>query len=101
MAGQERGEGIFCIVDLHADQALRAAGTARGAVRPAAILLAAGLDPPRSVLFRQSDVPAHTELTWLLANVTSYGELSRMTQFKDKAGRPASSPRPGCSSTRC
>jgi tryptophanyl-tRNA synthetase len=51
-----------------------------------AVLLAAGLDPERCVLFRQSDVHEHTELTWLLSSVTSYGELSRMTQFKDKAG---------------
>ncbi len=51
-----------------------------------AVLLAAGLDPERCVLFRQSDVREHTELTWLLSSVTSYGELSRMTQFKDKAG---------------
>jgi tryptophanyl-tRNA synthetase len=49
-------------------------------------LLAAGLDPARCVLFRQSDVSEHTELTWLLSSVTSYGELSRMTQFKEKAG---------------
>ena len=87
VAGQERGEGIYCIVDLHAltkpyePQELR-----EGLYDLLAILLAAGLDPRRSVLFRQSDVPEHTELTWLLANVTSYGELSRMTQFKDKAG---------------
>jgi len=51
-----------------------------------AILLAAGLHPERCVLCRQSDVHEHTELTWLLSSVTSYGELSRMTQFKDKAG---------------
>ena len=87
VAGQERGEGIYCIVDLHAltkpyePQELR-----EGLYDLLAILLAAGLDPRRSVLFRQSDVPEHTELTWLLANVSSYGELSRMTQFKDKAG---------------
>jgi tryptophanyl-tRNA synthetase len=50
-----------------------------------AILLAAGLDPDRSVLFRQSDVAAHTELCWLLASVTALGELSRMHQFRDKS----------------
>ncbi|HEY2201091.1 MAG TPA: tryptophan--tRNA ligase, partial [Solirubrobacteraceae bacterium] len=49
------------------------------------LLLAAGLDPQRSILFRQSDVPEHTELTWLLANVTSFGDLNRMHQFKEKS----------------
>jgi tryptophanyl-tRNA synthetase len=51
----------------------------------AAILLAAGLDPERCTLFRQSDVREHTELTWLLSSVTAYGDLTRMHQFKDKA----------------
>jgi tryptophanyl-tRNA synthetase len=50
-----------------------------------AILLAAGLDPQRIILFRQSDVSEHATLCWLLASVTSYGELSRMTQFKEKS----------------
>src|SRR5206468_12881147 len=49
-----------------------------------AILIAAGLDPDRCILFRQSDVKEHTELCWLLASVTGYGELQRMTQFKEK-----------------
>jgi tryptophanyl-tRNA synthetase len=87
VSSQERGEGIFCIVDLHAltvsydPEELRS-----GLYDLLAVLLAAGLDPERCVLFRQSDVREHTELTWLLSSVTSYGELSRMTQFKDKAG---------------
>jgi tryptophanyl-tRNA synthetase len=87
VAGQDRGETIYCIVDLHAltvsyDPAeLRTAG-----YDAAATLLAAGLDPERCIFFRQSDVPEHTELTWLISSVTSYGELSRMTQFKDKSG---------------
>jgi tryptophanyl-tRNA synthetase len=86
VAGQERGEAIYCIVDLHATtvayepEALRA-----GVYELAALMLAAGLDPERSVLFRQSDVPEHSELQWLLMGVTSYGELQRMTQFKDKS----------------
>jgi tryptophanyl-tRNA synthetase len=85
--GQDRGEAIYCIVDLHAltvpyDPAeLRTAG-----YDAAATLLAAGLDPARCVFFRQSDVAEHTELTWLLSAVTSYGELNRMTQFKEKSG---------------
>jgi tryptophanyl-tRNA synthetase len=51
-----------------------------------ALLLAAGLDPARCIFFRQSDVVEHPELSWLLSSVASFGELSRMTQFKDKAG---------------
>jgi tryptophanyl-tRNA synthetase len=52
-----------------------------------AMLMAAGLDPQRCILFRQSDVREHTELTWLLCSVTAYGDLQRMTQFKDKSAR--------------
>ena len=48
-------------------------------------MVAAGLDPERSILFRQSDVPEHTELTWLLSSVTPLGELNRMHQFRDKS----------------
>ena len=50
------------------------------------VLLASGLDPAQSIIFVQSDVREHTELCWLLGSVTQYGELRRMTQFKDKAG---------------
>jgi len=87
VSSQERGEGIFCIVDLHAlTVAYDPADLRAGLYDLLAVLLAAGLDPKRCVLFRQSDVREHTELTWLLSSVTSFGELSRMTQFKDKAG---------------
>jgi tryptophanyl-tRNA synthetase len=87
VAGQERGEAIYCIVDLHAlTVAYDPADLRAGLYDLLAVLLAAGLDPERCVLFRQSDVREHSELTWLLSSVTSYGELSRMTQFKDKAG---------------
>jgi tryptophanyl-tRNA synthetase len=62
------------------------AGALREAVYDtAATLLAAGLDPERCIFFRQSDVPEHSELTWLLSSVTAYGDLNRMTQFKDKS----------------
>lgn len=86
VAGQERGDAIYCVVDLHATtvpyepERLRA-----GVYDTAAMLLAAGLDPQRCVFFRQSDVREHSELEWLLMSVTGYGELSRMTQFKDKS----------------
>ncbi|HEY5342477.1 MAG TPA: tryptophan--tRNA ligase [Solirubrobacteraceae bacterium] len=87
VAGQDRGEAIYCIVDLHAlTVAYDPADLRAGLYDLLAVLLAAGLDPGRCVLFRQSDVREHTELTWLLSSVTSYGELTRMTQFKDKAG---------------
>ncbi len=87
VAGQDRGEAIYCIVDLHAITVPYEPQVLRESVYDtAATLLAAGLDPERIIFFRQSDVPEHTELTWLLTSVTAFGELSRMTQFKDKSG---------------
>jgi len=86
VSSQERGEGIFCIVDLHAITVSYEPGELRERVYDtAAILLAAGLDPARCVLFRQSDVHEHTELTWLLCSVAELGRLQRMHQFRDKA----------------
>jgi len=87
VAGQEQGEGIYCLVDLHATTvAYEPAALRAGLYDLAALLLAAGLDPGRCVFFRQSDVTEHAELQWLLMSVTAYGELTRMTQFKDKGG---------------
>jgi tryptophanyl-tRNA synthetase len=87
--GQERGEpAIFCIVDLHAlSVAFDPAELRERLYDTTAILLAAGLDPDRCILFRQSDVREHTELTWLLSSVTAHGDLNRMHQFKDKSAR--------------
>jgi tryptophanyl-tRNA synthetase len=87
--GQERGEpAIFCIVDLHAISVPYDPAELRERVYDtAAILLAAGLDPERCILFRQSDVPEHSELTWLLSAVTAHGDLNRMHQFKEKVGK--------------
>ncbi|HVY95517.1 MAG TPA: tryptophan--tRNA ligase [Solirubrobacterales bacterium] len=87
--GQERGEpAIFCIVDLHALSVAYDPAELRERVHDTtAILLAAGLDPERCVLFRQSDVREHTELTWCLSAVTAHGDLDRMHQFKEKSGR--------------
>ncbi len=84
---QERGEpAIFCIVDLHAlSVAYDPAELRERVYDTTAILLAAGLDPSRCILFRQSDVREHTELTWLLSAVTSHGDLNRMHQFKEKS----------------
>jgi len=86
VSSQERGEGIFCIVDLHAiTVAYDPAELRERLYDTTAILLAAGLDPQRCILFRQSDVPEHTELTWLLCSVTELGRLQRMHQFRDKS----------------
>jgi tryptophanyl-tRNA synthetase len=87
--GQDRGDpAIFCIVDLHAiSVAYDPAELRERLYDTTAILLAAGLDPDRCILFRQSDVREHTELTWLLSAVTSHGDLNRMHQFKDKSAR--------------
>jgi tryptophanyl-tRNA synthetase len=86
--GQERGEpAIFCIVDLHAlSVAYDPAELRERVYDTTAILLAAGLDPERCILFRQSDVREHTEMTWALSAVTSHGDLNRMHQFKEKSG---------------
>src|SRR5881398_630874 len=83
---QAVGEGFFCIVDLHSitvdhdPEELR-----RSTLDLAAMLFAAGLNPEKSVVFCQSHVTAHAEAAWLLSAVTSYGQLGRMTQFKDKS----------------
>jgi tryptophanyl-tRNA synthetase len=85
--GQDRGEAIYCVVDAHAITVAYEPEALRVAVYDtAATLLAAGLDPERCTFFRQSDIQEHTELTWLLSSVTSFGDLNRMTQFKEKAG---------------
>jgi tryptophanyl-tRNA synthetase len=86
ISSQERGQGIFCIVDLHAITVAYEPGELRDRLYDTtAILLAAGLDPERCILFRQSDVREHTELTWLLSSVTELGRLQRMHQFRDKS----------------
>jgi tryptophanyl-tRNA synthetase len=87
--GQDRGEpAIYCIVDLHAITVqYDPAELRRSVLDTTAMLMAAGLDPARCVLFRQSDVQEHSELCWLLTAVTAHGELNRMTQFKEKSSK--------------
>ena len=87
--GQDRGDpAIYCIVDLHAISVPYDPAELRERLYDTtAILLAAGLDPERCILFRQSDVQEHTELTWLLSAVTSHGDLNRMHQFKEKSAK--------------
>jgi tryptophanyl-tRNA synthetase len=88
---QEEHECFFCIVDLHAiTQDYDVDGLESRTFDMAVSLLAAGIDPDKSVLFVQSHVAEHTELAWVFTTVTPLGELERMTQFKDKAGRQES-----------
>jgi tryptophanyl-tRNA synthetase len=88
---QERGDGFFCIVDLHSitvpydPEDLR-----ERTLDLAAMLFATGLDPDRSTVFIQSHVPAHPEAAWLLSAVATMGELRRMTQFKEKSDQQES-----------
>jgi len=83
---QEQGDAFFCVVDLHSittpfePEVLR-----ESTLAVAAWLFATGLDPERSTVFVQSHVQAHAEAAWLLSAVTSFGELRRMTQFKERA----------------
>ena len=86
VATQEQGDAFFCVVDLHSittpfePEVLR-----ESTLSVAAWLFATGLDPRRSTVFVQSHVQAHAEAAWLLSAVTSFGELRRMTQFKERA----------------
>ena len=81
-------ESIICIVDYHAITIEIDPEELRRASRAMALdLLACGINPEQTILFVQSDVPAHTELAWIFSCVTSYGDLTRMTQFKDKSER--------------
>jgi tryptophanyl-tRNA synthetase len=85
---QELGEAFFCIVDLHSITVeYDPRDLHERTLDLFAMLIATGLDPDRSTVFAQSHVTAHAEASWLLSAVTSYGQLGRMTQFKDKADR--------------
>ena len=85
---QHRSEGVFCIVDLHALTVATAPGEVGSrTLELAQVLMACGLDPEATTLFVQSHVHEHAELAWILQCNTSFGELNRMTQFKDKSAR--------------
>src|SRR5213596_1827655 len=87
-ATQEEGEAFFCIVDLHSITVSHDPNELRESTLDlAAILFATGIDPDRSTVFVQSHVTAHAEAAWLLSAVASYGQLGRMTQFKEKGER--------------
>src|SRR5256886_8062488 len=83
---QEQGEAFFCIVDLHSiTTPFEPEDLYESTLDLAAMMFAVGLDPDRSTVFVQSHVAAHAQAAWLLGSVTSFGELRRMTQFKDRA----------------
>ncbi|MDO4566661.1 MAG: tryptophan--tRNA ligase [Oscillospiraceae bacterium] len=83
---QDDCECLYCVVDLHSITIRHEPAALRRQIREAAaMLLACGVDPGRAVLFIQGDVSAHAELSWILSCYTQFGELSRMTQFKDKS----------------
>jgi tryptophanyl-tRNA synthetase len=88
VALQDDYDNYYCIVDLHALTVPQDPKMLRAKIRElAAIYVACGIDPEKSVVFRQSKVSGHAELAWLLNCVAKVGELSRMTQFKDKASK--------------
>ncbi len=87
---QEEMECFFAVADLHAITVRQEPAKLRRQVYEMfALLMAIGLDPEKNVLFVQSQVPQHTQLAWLLSCNTQFGELSRMTQFKDKSAKHA------------
>jgi tryptophanyl-tRNA synthetase len=88
---QETHDTIYCVVDLHAITLPQNPADLRRRTRVAAAqLFAAGLDPERSIVFVQSHVPEHAELSWVLSCITGFGEASRMVQFKDKSAKGGS-----------
>lgn len=87
---QDDFDGIYAVADLHAITVRQEPAKLRQQITEMfALLLAIGLDPDKNLLFVQSHVPAHSQLCWLLSCNTQFGELSRMTQFKDKSAKHA------------
>jgi tryptophanyl-tRNA synthetase len=85
---QEEYDAVYCVVDLHAITIPQDPDELRAArLRTAKILLAVGIDPARSLVYYQSDVPQHAELSWILSTLASMGHLGRMTQYKEKADK--------------
>ncbi|MGV8858821.1 tryptophan--tRNA ligase [Rhodoglobus sp.] len=88
---QQNYDAVFCVVDMHAITVPQEPELLRAQTRrTAAQYIAGGIDPEHSVLFVQSQVPAHAELAWVLNTITGFGEASRMTQFKDKSAKQGS-----------
>ena len=89
-AMEEEFDCIYAVADLHAITVRQDPAKLRAQIKmTCALLLAIGLDPEKSILFIQSHVPAHAELAWILSCYTQFGEMSRMTQFKDKSAKHA------------
>ena len=87
---QDEYDCLYCIVDMHAiTMRQNPADLRRRSVNQLAQYIACGLDPAKNIMFIQSHVPQHAELSWVLGCYTQFGELSRMTQFKDKAAKHA------------
>ncbi len=87
---QDEYDCLYCVVDLHAITVRQdPAELRRHTYEALAVYIACGLDPEKNILFVQSHVPAHAELSWVLGCYTMFGELSRMTQFKDKSAKNA------------
>ena len=85
---QKNNECIFCVVDLHAITVKQDPINLKKNIREtAATFIASGIDPKKSIIFNQSQVPAHAEAAWILSCVSRIGWLNRMTQFKEKAGK--------------
>jgi tryptophanyl-tRNA synthetase len=85
---QKSHDAVYCIVDLHAlTLPKRPEDLRKSSLELAQLLIAVGLDPDESILFMQSHVPEHSQLAWLMECTVSFGELNRMTAFKDKSGR--------------
>jgi tryptophanyl-tRNA synthetase len=83
---QEDAECLFCVVDLHALTVPRnPVELRRETLQVASAYLACGIDPAHATVFVQSHVPEHAELAWILGCISTFGELGRMTQFKDKS----------------
>ena len=86
IALQDKAESIFCIVDLHSLTVPYPPEKLQERIKEKLIIyLAAGINPKKSIIFLQSDIPEHTELCWLLSVVTPVGDLQRMAQFKEKS----------------
>lgn len=90
VALQDEYDCLYCIVDMHAITVRQVpADLRRRSLEQLAQYIACGLDPKKNIMFIQSHVPAHAELSWVLGCYTQFGELSRMTQFKDKSAKHA------------
>ena len=90
VALQDEYECVYCIVDMHAITVRQVpADLRRRSLEQLAQYIACGLDPQKNIMFIQSHVPQHAELSWVLGCYTQFGELSRMTQFKDKSAKNA------------